>query len=100
MGWAVRSSLFNPCIEHRAETEMVDVDHISRQTNLPNATHSEEEPYPLDKSQGLVDPTECEQPVSGACGLEECEPWERCALCVQELSQANWQGICSSKSNP
>ena len=44
--------------------------------------------YPLAMFQGLVDPTECEQPVSGACGLEECESGERCASCVQAMSRA------------
>ena len=48
-------------------------------------------PYPLDRFQELIDPTECEQPVSEVCGSENCEPRERCSLFVQALSNAQCQ---------
>ena len=69
----------------RAGAQMYEVDHLSRQMNLPEATPFEVEqmreykptyslPHPLSQFQSLVDYTECEQPVSGACKLEEHEP--------------------------
>ena len=83
---------------------MSDADHISRQTNLPAALPSEVEqireyqetyklPYPLDQFKDLIDPTECEQPVSGACGSEDCEPGKCCEPCVQALRQAQYQEL-------
>ena len=42
--WACEAHppFFNFRIENRAGKEMVDSDHISRQTNLPDAAQSEE----------------------------------------------------------
>ena len=39
--WLLNFSFFNFRIEHKPGKELVDADHISRQTNLPPATPSE-----------------------------------------------------------
>ena len=91
--WLTNFSYFQFIIEHQAGVKMSDADNISRQTNLPTALPSEVEqiieyeetyklPYPLDQFQDLIDPTECEQPVSGACGSENCEPGKCCEPCI------------------
>ena len=63
--WLLNFSFFNFRIEHKPGKELVDADHISRQTNLPPATPSERMetqefeptyplPHPLDQWQHLV----------------------------------------------
>ena len=74
--WLQNFAFYNFRIEHRAGTELVDTDHISRQTNLPEATPSEAEmteereqtfplPSQLAQFQSIVGPATL--PVVGAC---------------------------------
>ena len=80
---------------------MNDADHISKQTNLPEATPSEVEqtreykstyllPHPLSQLQSLRDYTELDQPVSGVYGLEDCVPGELCRQCVHVMTHKGW----------
>ena len=86
-------SFFNFRIEHKPGKELVDADHISRQTNLPPATPSEKLetqefeptyplPHPLDQWQHLVSHED-----------HDCTPLDRCPPCVQAMSQ---QGVAET----
>ena len=91
--WLLNFSFFNFRIEHKPGKELVDADHISRQTNLPPATPSERMetqefeptyplPHPLDQWQHLVSSED-----------HNCAPLDRCPPCVQAMSQ---QGVAKT----
>jgi len=98
--WLHNFSYYNFRIEHRAGTELVDADFISRQTNLPDPTASEAEeteemeptfllPKPLDQFQDLV----ALVVVGGSCGQNQCQPGLRCDPCLDAIGDA---GMCES----
>ena len=93
--WLQNFAFFDFRIEHRAGTELVDADFISRQTNLPDATASEAEeteemeptfplPEPLTQFQDLV----ALVVVGGSCGQSQCQPGLRCDPCIDAIGNA------------
>merc|ERR1712055_400794 len=105
--WLQNFAYYDFRIEHRAGTELVDADFISRQTNLPEATASEAEdteeweptfklPKPLDKFQDLV----ALVTVGGSCGQVQCQPGFRCDPCIDAIDASGMVESAPPGSEP